>query len=527
MNTSRRTFIKQAGWGLAGLGLVSPGALDLLAASDGRLPRATPESQGVATRGILDFLEGIRNSGHEFHSFMVVRHGHVVAEGWWAPYRADVTHMMYSMSKSFTSTAIGFAVAEGRLKVDDRVVKFFPGELPGIVSENLAALRVKDLLSMSVGHAQDSIGAVVQSRNWVKTFLAQPVTHKPGTEFMYNSGATYLLSAIVQKVTGQRVADYLRPRLFEPLGVEGMWWDECPMGINTGGWGLHIQTEGLAKFGQLFLRKGVWNGRRILPEKWVEEATSFKIQQPGGPKDDNDWLQGYCYQFWRARHNAYRGDGAFGQYTIVMPDQDAVVAITSETSDMQGELNLVWNHLLPAMQGKSLPADLPANAVLRSRLSALALRPPTGQTTSPEAGRVSGKVYELEYNDLGIRRLTLEFYPGGARMIWRDARGSQAVECGLERWVLGKSSLPFPTPNLVKALGPFKPVGSKIAASGTWKDAHTFQMMWRYYETPHHDTVTCHFDSGELKVAFLDSLTQMNPQGKDARAPLTGWMKET
>jgi CubicO group peptidase (beta-lactamase class C family) len=190
-----------------------------------------------------------------------------------------------------------------------------------------------------------------------------------------------MCSAIVQRVTGQKVIDYLTPKLFTPLGIEAITWETCPRGINTGGWGLSIQTEGLAKFGQLYLQKGKWNGHEILPAAWVEEATTKHIQQPdpvkpSRPHEENDWLQGYGYQFWRCRHNAFRGDGAFGQFTIVLPEQDAVVAITGESGDLQGELDLVWEHLLPAMKDAPLPADNTAQTRLREKLGALALTLP-------------------------------------------------------------------------------------------------------------------------------------------------------
>jgi CubicO group peptidase (beta-lactamase class C family) len=159
-----------------------------------------------------------------------------------------------------------------------------------------------------------------------------------------------------------------------------MTWETCPRGINTGGWGLSVQTESLAKFGQFYLQKGVWNGRQILPVAWIEEATTFKIQQPPPhdrsleeAKQTSDWHQGYCYQFWRCRHNAFRGDGAFGQFDIVMPDRKAVVAITCETSNMQSELNLVWDFLLPAMSESPLPADEQSQEKLRQKLASLAL----------------------------------------------------------------------------------------------------------------------------------------------------------
>ena len=214
------------------------------------------------------------------HSIMVLRHGKVVAEGWWKPYSAELKHTMYSVSKTFTATAVGFAVTENRLTVNDKVVSFFPGQLPDTVSTNLSELTVKDLLSMSVGQQPDPTGlAVTGDAPWVSTFLKLPVIHKPGTTFLYNSLGSYMLSAIVQKVTGERVVDYLRPRLFKPLGIEGMDWETDPMGINSGGWGLRIKTEDMAKVGQLFLQKGKWNGRQIIPAAWIEEATTKKIDQ--------------------------------------------------------------------------------------------------------------------------------------------------------------------------------------------------------------------------------------------------------
>jgi CubicO group peptidase (beta-lactamase class C family) len=283
---------------------------------------------------------------------------------------------------------------------------------PPTVSENLAALRVKHLLTMSVGHAADSTPIITKEQNWVRAFLALPIANPPGSAFLYNSGATYMLSAIVQKLSGQKVVDYLRPRLFEPLGIEGMTWETCPRGINTGGWGLSVPTESLAKFGQFYLQKGVWNGQQILPVAWIEEATTFKIQQPP-PQDKSleeakltsDWHQGYCYQFWRCRHNAFRGDGAFGQFDIVMPDQQAVVAITCETSNMQVELNLVWDYLLPAMKDHPLPADEPSQDRLRQKLAALALPWPEGKADSPLAAKISGKTFKTESNSGRAKRL--------------------------------------------------------------------------------------------------------------------------
>jgi CubicO group peptidase (beta-lactamase class C family) len=531
MTVNRRAFLKEIGVGTAGVSLLSfvPGC-QTAPQTDGstKLPCSTPEAEGVSSASILAFLDSIQHSKHELHSFMLVRHGRAVAEGWWSPYGPEFNHTLYSLSKSFTSTVVGVAAAEGKLRVDDRVVSFFPKDLPEDVSEHLAALRVKDLLTMSVGNAKEPTRSMVEQENWVKTFLAWPIENPPGTQFLYNSAATYMLSAIVQQVTGQKILDYLRPRLFQPLGIQGATWETCPRGINVGGWGLSIQTEGLAKFGQLYLQKGVWRGRQILPAQWAEEATTFKIQQPpenpGRPNDQNDWLQGYCYQFWRCRHNAFRGDGAFGQFMIVMPEQDAVVAITAETSNMQGELDLVWEHLLPAMKPTPLPRDRRSEAQLRERLLSLALSTPKGEPSSPFASSVSRKAFQLDSNELGMESASFEFDGDECIFKLRDRQAEYSIECGIGRWRRGETALPGTPPRLISGGAPPNGTKSKLAASGTWVDPKTFVMIFRYYETPHHDTVTCRFDDSKLQITFTDSMARMSPTPKDKRPMLQGRM---
>jgi CubicO group peptidase (beta-lactamase class C family) len=530
MTQTRRTFLRQVGFAGAGLGLVSflPGCrTSRLPGQASRLPRSTPEAEGVSSAAILRFLEAAAQPPHEMHSFMLVRHGRVVAEGWWSPYAPEFNHTLYSMSKSFTSTAVGLAVSEGRLTVNDKVVSFFPDDLPGTVSDNLAALRVKDLLTMSVGNEKEPTLDMVKEENWVRTFLAAPITHPPGTTFMYNSGATYMCSAIVQSVTGQKLIDFLQPRLFQPLGIGGMTWETCPRGINIGGWGLSVPTEALAKFGQLYRQMGVWHGRPLLPAAWVEEATTFKIQQPAPakparPNAENDWLQGYGYQFWRSTHHAYRGDGAFGQYTIVMPDQDAVLAITSESGNMQGQLDLVWEHLLPAMKGTPLPADSRAHARLQQTLSALALTPPKGQAAPSSIGRISGKTFRLDENELGLEAAVFKFETDACGFTVNTRQGEHPVVCGNANWRRGETALPGTPPRLISGGAPPPGTKSKVAASGAWKHANTFEMVWRYYETPHHDTVTCRFDGDTVRIGFLSSIAGMSTSPKDPRPVLQG-----
>ncbi|HEX3133228.1 MAG TPA: serine hydrolase domain-containing protein, partial [Planctomycetota bacterium] len=294
------------------------------------LPRSTPEKQGIASPAILSFIHAVDQEIDGMHSFMLLRHGTVVAEGWWKPYDAETPHLFFSLSKSFTSTAVGIAIGEGKLSLDDEVLKAFAEEAPAEVSANLKSMRLRDLLRMQAGHEKETSfwkdGSGENGDTWTKRFLAHPVVFKPGTRFLYNTPATFMASAMVRKATGEDILDYLKPRLFDPIGFKNPTWVKNPQGTSVGGYGLMGRTEDIARFGQLLLQKGQWNGKQIVPAAWIAEATA--LQTSNGSNPASDWDQGYGYQFWRCRHNAFRGDGAFGQYCLVMPDQDAVIAIT-------------------------------------------------------------------------------------------------------------------------------------------------------------------------------------------------------
>jgi Beta-lactamase len=337
----------------------------------------------------------------------------VIAESWWHPYSADKRHMLFSLSKSFTATAIGLAVGEGRLSLDDKVLSFFPEKVPATVSENLAAMRVHDLLTMSTGHTVEPMsGLRAETNDWVSSFLTADVPHAPGTHFLYNSLATYMLSAILHKLTGERLLDYLTPRLFVPLGITGPTWEQCPLGIDTGGWGLSVRTEDIAKFGQLYLSDGLWNGTRLLPDGWVANATNKHIANGDNP--DSDWAQGYGFQLWRCRHGAYRGDGAFGQYCVVFPEQDAVLAITSGVKDMQTVLSHAWAYLLPAFGGRR------------------ELNKPTG------AGRVFSGTYTFPDNDQGLKTLRIESDTSQLTLTLNETE--HTLTGGFGAWLPGETS---------------------------------------------------------------------------------------
>jgi CubicO group peptidase (beta-lactamase class C family) len=477
-----------------------------VSAQTGYFSLSAPEKEGVSSAGIDSFLNAAAHSKHEFHSFMFLRHGKVIAQGWWNPYAPTLRHSLYSCSKSFTSTAVGFAVSEKLLSVNDKVVSFFPGSLPDTVKPYLAALTVKDLLTMSVGQEPDPTAKLaLGSDNWVKDFLALPIKYTPGSKFLYNTMATYMLSAIVQKVTGQKEFDYLKPRLFDPLDIKGMDWEVNTQGVNTGGWGLRLKTEDLAKMGQLYLQKGMWNGKQVLPKEWIEEATTFKIDQAPGvaqsKKDSSDWMQGYCYQFWRCRHNAFRADGAFGQYIIVMPEQDAVIAITSETADMQGELNLVWKYLLPAMHPNALSRDNSAEANLKQHLAALSIAP---LNNAVNTNSTLSKNFIVDKNELNINSISLKSDGKICDIILNVDTAKYAFKLGSGKWLPGETKMQGPY-LLLKAKEDFSILSPyKVDGSYGWTDDHTLQLKLRYTESPHTETITCHFtDQGmDAEVAY-------------------------
>ena len=472
------------------LSLVGPGRLHAM-------PRSAPEAQGVSSSALLQFVDEAEKKIDALHSVMVVRHGQVIAEGWWAPYAAGEPHQLFSLSKSFTATAVGLAIADGKLSVDDLVLKFFPDEAPEKPSANLRAMRVRDLLTMSTGHhAEDLVNFPFGSEaSVVKAFLALPVTHKPGTLFVYNTPATYMLSAIVQTVTGQSVLEYLRPRLFDPLGIARPTWEASKQGVSMGGFGLSIRTEDIARFGQLYLQRGMWNGKQLVPAAWVDTATSRWMSNGSNPA--SDWEQGYGFQFWRCRYGAFRGDGAHGQFCVVLPELDAVVAITAGTRDLQGVLNVVWVKLLPALQAKALPADVLAHAALVQKLAALSLRKPVALPTPlpAMAAAIAGKRYVFPPNPQAIEAVTLSPSANdaqGTELVVKIGGAEERIEVSGEKWAKGDL-----------ATGP---AAGAVAWSGAWTAADTFTLDVVRYQTPFTTRYRLRFAGDEVTLESLPNL---------------------
>jgi len=480
-----------------------------------KLPRNSPSSQQVASSKLLDFISAVEDSSHEMHSLMILRNGKVIAEGWWTPYAPTLKHTMYSTSKSFTATAIGFAVQENLLHVEDRVIDYFPESLPDTIQPNLAALQIKDLLSMSVGHDPEYTTAVVKSEDWVKTFLSMPIAHDPGSKFIYNTSATYMLSALVERVSGEGLLEYLTPRLLDPLGISGIDWEVDPKGTATGGYGLRVKTEDMAKFGQLFLQKGSWQGKQLISPQWVEAASSVQIiQDPIASKERvaaSDWLQGYGYQMWRSRNDSYRADGAFGQYILVLPKLDAVIVITSETTSMQGLMDLIWRHLLPAFDGDISASD---DQKLMDVLSDLAIHPKEGISNPTMGESISGNRYAFEGE---IQELELNFDTDEYIVTLQEEDQTHTFRFGKESWIAGTTTRKGPylvarARGALEGLAPFQ-----VNGSYTWQDNHTLILQLNYTESPHTETLTLDFEGDMVK------LTQESIVNKAAdQEPLVG-----
>jgi CubicO group peptidase (beta-lactamase class C family) len=518
MKSNRRNFIKTAGTVVMSASLLPLYSRSTMTApffADGALKRMSPESQGISSSAISKFINAANASGLQWHSFMLLRHGNVVAEGWWKPFDPSYKHTLYSLSKSFTSTAVGMLVKEGKLKVDDSVISFFADELPATVSDNLKQMKIKNLLTMNTGHGIDTTPKMREGTDtWTKTFLSLPVEHAPGSHFLYNTGATYMLGAIVKKVSGQDLEEFLSPRLFQPLDITGYDWEKSPQGLSVAGWGLRVKTEDIARFGQLYLQKGKWNGKELLTESWVNEASSYQTNSNTG---DSDWSQGYGYQFWRCKPGFFRGDGAFGQYCVVMPQHDAVLVVNSESWDMQKQMTIMWETIVPALQSSPLPESDKDLQQLRNDLNNLSIPVDKGSITSSQAKNISGSKIVLNTNEFGVTDMQLKLSDSECTWTTNSKNGKQVISLGWEKWKVNKESATY-----IFAVGNRNPTASKIAGTATWLNENTLQLSLKFIEAIHGDKVTFVFDGDKVSVSFLHSVAENTKNNPDKRSKLEG-----
>ncbi len=514
---NRRCFITEAS--RTGLAIGTLGLWKGCATPKRSLAVDTPESQGVDSQSILNFLDAANACDYEWHSFLMLRHGKVIARGWWDPFKPEYLHTLYSLSKSFTSTAVGFAVDEGRFHLDDRVVSFFPEFVGKTTDRNLPAMTIRHLLTMNTGHETDSFTRIRTQigEPWIPAFFEHPVEQPPGSRFLYDTGATFMLSAIVQKTTGMPIEDYLKPRLFDPLGIRHYDWIKSPEGVNAGGFGLRLSTESIARFGQTYLQMGRWNGRQVVPESWVREATMR--QTPSNP-GESEWSNGYGYQFWRCKmQGVYRGDGAYGQYCIILPDQDAVIVATSESWDMGHSMKIIFDHLVPGMTDNPLPANSGAYKRLQSATAGLSLPVPRG-TVDPvlSADRLK-PVYRLDGNDFRVSEVRFEKKDGRLDFIFRLPGGEERITAGLEQWVTSPLPVNYLFPVFFRTDQP-----SRIAATATWISPDQLQLNIKMVEGIHGDQITFRFVGQDLEISMINSVALHDPneRNRESRPLLKG-----
>jgi CubicO group peptidase (beta-lactamase class C family) len=464
------------------------------------LPRSSPESQGVDPAGILAFLDSLEVAPDiEMHSLMIIRHGQVITEGWWSPYQPEQPHLLYSVSKSFTSTAAAFAVAEGLLDLDATVLSYFPELDAEITDRRSRSILVRHVAAMASGHLEETIQRTLalDPVEPVRGFLLIPPDREPGSVFAYNQPCTYTLAAIIQRLTGQSLIKYLRPRLFDPLGIGQAGWQRDAAGRDLGYTGLHATTDAIARLGLLYLQRGVWNGQRLLSEQWVADATRVQVETRLEMEDPNelkpDWQQGYGFQFWMARHG-YRGDGAYGQFCVVLPEQNAVIATTAATENMQGILDAVWKDLLPAMTATTMGTS-PVADQLAARLDGLQLAaiyakrapdsssaawaeasfPPTGGLCESQPTLTAVQLKQ----DGDLWQLTL---------VEGDVGFGATV--GFGGWRTNLTEIDHGV------------TGMPLAVSGGWADEDTFRAEVIFLETPHRLGLACSLANGTFQASW-------------------------
>ena len=457
--------------------------------------KCRPEDVNVDSRGIIEFLDDCKEKKLHLHKLMILRHGKTIVRSEFAPWSTDDLHMLFSLTKSFTSTAVGFAVQDGLLKVEDRVVDIFPEIFTNEPCENMRKLTVKHLLTMNTGHEEEP---EYKGDDWESIFLRSYIPCEPGTHFMYNTAGSYILSAIVQKVTGKKTIDYLKEKLFIPLGMsEDIWSEESPSGVNTGGHGMNVRIDDIAKFGQFLLQKGSWNGVQLLSKEWITDAQTPWSDNSAWVGTD-DWKSGYGYQFWMCTpDNVFRGDGAFGQYCIVFPDQDMVIAMNSGVDEMGDILKSLWKYVLPAVDRKGEASD-----ALDERLGRTGT--PTdweengGDASDPVPEKAWEGSYRLGSNPLELTRVDLK----GENITFTDSIGrSSTFALRRDEWIKGRFE-----PILPRDKGYYDIFSAKSARIGDKLIVHIC-----YTLTPFEDVLTFSFTehgviiNGRRNVGFPDN----------------------
>jgi len=463
--------------------------------TSGGLPRSTPEAQGVPSKAIADYIDAVRKLKLNVHSLMVLRNGQVIAEGWWDPYKPEYPHEMASLSKSFTSTAIGIAVDRKLLTVEDNVAAFFSEYAELTTGADWQALKVKHLLTMSNGHNAAADARHTGGDDWAKNFFEQVFVHRPGDVFCYDSIASYMLSRIVAKATGMDMLEWLEINFFKPLGIKNITSARCPQGYSIGGWGMNIKTVDIAKLGLLYLQQGMWRGQQVLSKDWVAQATAAQIDTPDG--------LGYGYQFWRSPHDAFNGNGMYGQFCLVVPDKQLIVAITAGSDDMHEIVSQVWPTLYVALSAAPLAPDPAACKSLRRKMKRLNYHPRQGKIAATGINNdIDGSRYAIAGDSfLKLKSIGFRLLDDGVAIEFDCANKCKELYFGYGRW-RKTDSLGGPQ----DFAGPGE-TGMNVAASAGWLTTNQLRASMQLYESFFKFTFDFIFDGADLKISSNASIS--------------------
>jgi CubicO group peptidase (beta-lactamase class C family) len=429
----------------------------------------SPESQGIPSRAILNFLNRIDAERINMHGFLLVRHNRIAVEGYWAPFSADRKHRMYSISKSFVSLAVGMMIDEGKLTLSDRVADHFPDKRPDDLHPWLAASTVRDLLTMSTAHSRTTYTR--DDPDWVWTFFNRPPSHPAGTIFSYDTSATVVLNAIVERLAGTPFLDYMRPRFLNRIGFsEDAFCVRTPEGISWGGSGVICTLRDLAKVATVCMNGGAWGEEQLLPEEYVRAATSKQI--------DNllRGNYGYGYQIWRDEENGFSFRGMGSQYAICFPDKAFAFTCISDTQGAPSGSAIpavMREEIYPHLSDTPLPEDPDTLAELSDKIEQLAILPIPGRLDARMASTVDGAWYALDDNPMGITRTRLSFEGNQGTWEYTNGQGDNVLRFGIGRMRADK----FPQRNYFgEQIGSIPGIEYDCLTSATWVDEQTFNL---------------------------------------------------
>ena len=452
------------------------------------LPRArTPEEAGVSSQKINEYLQELEQRGLELHSFMVLRHGVVAAECFRAPFTPQRSHDMWSVSKSFTATALGFAIDEGLVGMDTRLAELFPEYAPKKPDARWGKLAIEHLATMTAGKSPPYLSPKGPGADWIQTYIDAPWYNEPGTENRYINENYFLLSAALQRAIGQPLMAYLTPRLFGPLGFQRPAWETEHHGIECGSWGFSCTTEELAKFILCYLNGGIFDGSQVIPAAWAKSAVQ-KHRDSRGMRESTQ--NGYGLGFWRnpERVGGWRANGMFSQFGVAFPEQDAVFVCNAAVTDETLMHELVWKHIFPAFDDSAQAQPAPLD--LESPFE----QPPRVSARSPLEKQIEGRRIKLRKNRLlpfmhfqvtalpviltvkspylthQINDITLRFGEDEAYFSWKEGGDENELPLGLD----GSCRE-----------GAIRINGQEYAVlgSGEWLHDRAFRFKLRYIET--------------------------------------------